>query len=70
MKKLALRIAAAVLAAPGLALAAGGDTGTGAVAEMQVSPKQFGLILLAFVAFGGVIYVLAKFTMSDKKKDK
>jgi flagellar biogenesis protein FliO len=67
MRKLALRIVAAALAAPGLALASG-DTGTGAVAEMQVSGKQFGMMVGALVALGVVIWLVAKFTTGGGKK--
>jgi flagellar biogenesis protein FliO len=67
MRKLALRIVFAALAAPGLALASG-DTGTGAVAEMQVSGKQFGMMVGALVALGVVIWLVAKFTTGGGKK--
>lgn len=60
MSKLALRAATALLAAPGLALASG-DSGTGAVAEMQVTGKQFGMMIGALVALGVVIWLVAKF---------
>jgi hypothetical protein len=66
MKKIALRVAAAFLAFPGLALAAG-DTGTGDVAQMQVSGKQFGMMVGALVALGVVIWLVAKFTTGSKK---
>jgi hypothetical protein len=66
MNKLALRVAAALLAIPGLALAAG-DTGTGDVAQMQVSGKQFAMMVGALVALGVVIWLVAKFTSGSKK---
>jgi hypothetical protein len=70
MKKLALRIAAAAIAFPGLALAAGGDTGTGAVAEMQVSGKQLGMMVGALVGLGVVVWIIAKFTMGGSSPKK
>ena len=68
MKKLALRTVAAVLSAPALALAAGGDTGTGAVADMNISGKQLGMMVGALVVLGLVIWLVAKFTMGGSKK--
>jgi hypothetical protein len=69
MNKLALRIVAAVLAAPGLALAAG-DTGTGDVAQMQITGKQFGMMIGALVALGVVIWLVAKFAIGGGSKKK
>jgi len=68
MKKLALRIAAAVFAVPSIALAAGGDTGTGDVAQMNISGKQFGMMIGALAALGVVIWLVAKFTMGGSSK--
>ncbi|HSM92767.1 MAG TPA: hypothetical protein VLT47_07730 [Anaeromyxobacteraceae bacterium] len=69
MKKLALRIAAAVIAFPGIALASG-DSGTGAVAEMQVSGKQLGMMVGALVGLGVVVWIIAKFTMGGSSPKK
>ena len=65
MKKLALRIA--LLAAPAVALASG-DSGTGAVAEMQVSGKQLGMMVGALVGLGVVVWLIAKFALGGPKK--
>ncbi len=69
MKKLALRIAAAAIALPGIALASG-DSGTGAVAEMQVSGKQLGMMVGALVVLGVAIWLIAKFTMGGSSAKK
>jgi hypothetical protein len=65
MKKLALRIAAAAL--PVVALASG-DSGTSSMAEMQIGGKQLGMMVLALVALGVVIWLVAKFTMGGSTK--
>jgi flagellar biogenesis protein FliO len=65
MKKLALRIVAASL--PAIALASG-DTGTGAVSEMQVSGKQFMMMIGALLAMGVIVYGVAKMTSGSSKK--
>lgn len=59
-----LRRAAATAAATvaGVAAAAGGDTGTGAVAEMQITGAQFGMMVGGLVVLGLVIWGVAKFT--------
>ncbi|HEU4402398.1 MAG TPA: hypothetical protein VFT43_09860, partial [Candidatus Polarisedimenticolia bacterium] len=62
----ALRIAA-LLATPALALASG-DSGTGAVSEMQVSGKQFMMMIGALVVMGVVVYGAAKLTGGGSKK--
>ncbi|MDQ8024075.1 MAG: hypothetical protein REI94_19710 [Moraxellaceae bacterium] len=43
-----------------LALAAGGDTGTGGVAEMEMSGGQFMLLLGGAVAVGVVLWLVIK----------
>lgn len=59
MKKLASLITAAL--APALALASG-DTGTGAVGEMQLSGSQLAMVFGALVGLGLVIWIVARFT--------
>lgn len=60
MKKLHAAAAALALSAARTAVAAGGDTGTGAVGEMQVSGTTFALLVGALVALGLVIWVVIK----------
>jgi hypothetical protein len=66
MKKLALR-ASALLLVPGIALAME-QTGTDAVAEMQVSGKQLGMMVGAVVLLGLVVWGAAKLTGGGAKK--
>jgi hypothetical protein len=63
MKKLLSRsgIASLVYAAGiGVAHASGGDSGTGAVAEMNVSGAQFGMMVGGLVVMGLVIWGVIK----------
>lgn len=59
-----IRSAAALFSAglANVALAAGGDTGTGAVSEMQITGGQFGMMVGGLVVLGLVIWGVAKFT--------
>ena len=61
MKKYALWTVAALLVVPALALASG-DTGTGAVGEMQVSGKMLGMMVGAVLGLGVVVWLVAKLT--------
>jgi hypothetical protein len=60
------RTARAVAALTGTAFAtlarASGDTGTGAVSEMQITGGQFGMMVGGLVVLGLAIWVVAKFT--------
>jgi hypothetical protein len=68
MKKLAARTTAAAvaLAAAGTALASG-DSGTGAVAEMEVSPMVFLYLLGGLAGMGIVIWLMLKVMNRPKK---
>jgi hypothetical protein len=68
MKKHALRIAA-LLATPVLALA-NEETGTGAVAEMNVSGKQLGMMVGGAVALGLIVWGVSKLTGGSAKSAK
>ncbi len=54
----------AVLAGTALAsvASASGDTGTGAVSEMQITGGQFGMMVGGLAVLGLVIWGVAKFT--------
>lgn len=61
MNKIKIMQVLAALSFATMSWASGGDSGTGAVAEMSVSGGQFMMMVGALVALGVVIWLLAKF---------
>jgi hypothetical protein len=53
--------AAAALSLAASVARAGGDSGTSAMGEMNISGAQLGMMVGALVGLGGVVWALAKF---------